>query len=304
MKHLRLLLLLVLCLSNVWAADPVPNIVLISCDGLGRDLLQELLAAKKLPAFAAVINEGSLQEIEVTSHKSSTMPGHVTMLTGYLSDKHRFFNNDVVRAIPGGWTIFERMEQQLGTNSIQTIMVAGKSRNLGGATTNDVYGITRQNLDYFESSDQPAAAVVDNALPVLLRLKSPRFFLFLHFPDPDKAGHAEGKDSTAHREGIIKCDAGLARVIAALKAEKLYDTTRIYITADHGFDDHSREHKMAPHIFLATNDKAVMRGGRLVDVPVTILTRMGVDITKVDPPLAGQPLTVAAPGKESGQPTE
>jgi arylsulfatase A-like enzyme len=153
-------------------------------------------------------------------------------------------------------------------------------------------------MDYFESTDQPAATVVDNALPVLHRQKSPRFFLFLHFPDPDKAAHAEGKDSAAYREGIINCDAGLARVIAALKAEKLYDTTRIYITADHGFDDHSREHKKAPHIFLATNDKAVIRGGNQVDVPVTILTRMGVDIANVQPPLAGQSLTVAAPDKK------
>jgi predicted AlkP superfamily pyrophosphatase or phosphodiesterase len=127
--------------------------------------------------------------------------------------------------------------------------------------------------------------VVRTALPVLARRQTPRFLLFLHFPDPDRAGHGFGKDSAEHRAGIVNCDRALARVRSWLQHEQLDRQTRIYITADHG-----RNHTNAPHIFLATNDKAITQGGQLADIPATILTRFGVDITKLQPPLAGQSL--------------
>jgi predicted AlkP superfamily pyrophosphatase or phosphodiesterase len=290
MKSLRLLLLL-LVLQPVWGDEPLQNAVLISCDGAGRDVLQELLAAGKLPSFAAIIKEGSLQEIEVKGHRTSTVPGHATMLTGCLSDVHGLRNNREISPIPAGLTIFERLEQHFGNAGIHTIMAAGKAKNLGGNTTNDVYWLARRGFDCFQSKDRLAMDVVRTALPVLERRKTPRFLLFLHFPDPDRAGHGFGKDSAEHRAAIMNCDRALARIRTWLQNEQLDKQTRIYITADHGFDDHSRGHANAPAVFLATNDKAVTHGGQLADIPATILARFGVDITKLQPPLAGRPLT-------------
>lgn len=289
MKLLRLLLLLLL-VQPVGGAEPIQNAVLISCDGLGRDVLKELLAAGKLPSFAAVIKEGSLQEIEVKGHRTSTVPSHATMLTGYLSDVHGLSNNQEIQSIPAGLTIFERLEQHFGDAGIQTIMVAGKAKNLGGNASNDVYWLARRGFDCFQSKDQQAMDVVRAALPVLERRQTPRFFLFLHFPDPDRAAHAYGKDSAEHRAGIVNCDRALAQVRAWLQNEQLDTQTRIYITADHGFDDHGFNHTNAPHIFLTTNDKAVKQGGQLADIPATILQRFGVDLTKLQPPLAGKSL--------------
>lgn len=290
MKHLRLLIFLLL-VQPLWADQPLPNAVLISCDGLGRDVLKELLTAGKLPAFAALIQEGSLQEIEVKGHHTSTVPGHATLLTGYLSDVHGLSKNSEIRSIPAGLSVFERLEQHLGATNIATIMVAGKERNLGGDCTNDVYFLTRQHIDYFNSKDRVAADVVKLALPVLAKRPAQRFFVFLHFRDPDTAGHSFGKDSPQHRVAIEHCDRALAQVVEWLRKEQLTATTRIYITADHGFDDHSFSHSDAPHIFLATNDKAVKHGGNQADIPATILTRLGVDISPLQPPLAGRSLT-------------
>jgi phosphopentomutase len=213
------------------------------------------------------------------------------MLTGCAPAVHGLFNNRDIRAIPAGLTIFERLEQHFRGNGINTLMVAGKARNLGGATSNDVYGIARHGFDCFQSKNRPAVDVVRTALPVLERRKAPRFFLFLHFPDPDAAGHGYGKDSAEHRAAIVNCDRALQRIRAWLQNEQLDAQTRIYISADHGFDDNSYTHYEAPNIFLATNDKAVIRGGVLADVPATILARFGVDVTKLEPPLAGKPLT-------------
>jgi predicted AlkP superfamily pyrophosphatase or phosphodiesterase len=289
MIFFRLLLLLVL-IPTGWAAEPVPNAVLISCDGVGRDILTELLDAGKLPALAAIIQEGSLQKIEVVGHRTSTVPSHATMLTGYLPAVHGLRNNQEIKPIREGLTIFERLKQQLGLANIHTFMVTGKAINLGGATTNDVYGLVRKNFDYFDAQDRLAAAVVQTALPVWAKMKTPRFFVFLHFPDPDRAGHLFGKDSPEHRAGVVQCDAAIAQVVTWLQTEKLAATTRLYITTDHGFDNHSSMHNNAPHIFLATNDKAVTRGGQLADIPATILQRFGVNTTSLAPPLAGKSL--------------
>jgi predicted AlkP superfamily pyrophosphatase or phosphodiesterase len=289
MKVLRLLWLFVL-VPACWAADPIQNAVLISCDGLGRDVLRELLDAGKLPSFAAVIKEGSLQEIEVRGHATSTVPGHATMLTGYGSAVHGIRNNRDLVPIPAGLTVFERLEQHFRGHGIHTLMVAGKTRNLGGDPTNGVYWLARQGFDCFQSKDRLAVDVMRTALPVLERRKTPRFFLFLHFPDPDRAGHLYGKDSAEHREAIVACDRAVGRMRAWLQNEQLDEQTRIYISADHAFDDHARTHGKAPAVFLATNDKAVQRGGQLADVPATILSRFGVDISKLKPPLVGRSL--------------
>ena len=289
MKLLRLLLLIVA--GPLGAAEPIQNAVLISCDGLGRDVLQELLAADKLPAFAAVIREGSLQEITVKGHRTSTVPSHATMLTGCLAAVHGLRSNADLFPIPAGLTVFERLEKHFSNTVVHTIMVTGKAKNLGGNTTNDIYWLARQGFDCFQSKDRLAMDVVRTALPVLERRQTPRFFVFLHFPDPDRTGHAYGKDSAAHRAGIIHCDLALARLRTWLQDRGLAATTKIYITADHGFDDHSRNHANAPDIFLATNDQAVQRGGQLADIAATILARFGVDLAQLQPPLAGRPLT-------------
>jgi predicted AlkP superfamily pyrophosphatase or phosphodiesterase len=284
------LLFLLLALPAAWAEEPIQSAVFISCDGLGRDALRELLAAGKLPSFAAVIREGSLQAIEIRGHATSTVPGHATMLTGCAPEVHGLFNNRDIGPIPAGLSIFERLERHFGDAGIHTIMMAGKAKNLGGATTNDVYGLARRGFDVFQSEDRLAMDVVRRALPVLERRTTPRFLLFLHFSDPDRGGHLFGSASRQYRASIIRCDRALQRVRMWLRNEGLATQTKIYIVADHGFDKDRRTHYNAPHVFLATNDKVVTRGGLLPDVPATILARFGVDTAKLDPPLAGKPL--------------
>jgi hypothetical protein len=50
-------------------------------------------------------------------------------------------------------------------------------------------------------------------------------------------------------------------------------------------------HHDAPYVFLATNDPVIMRRGERADIAPTILERFGLDLTTIDPPLSGHPLT-------------
>jgi hypothetical protein len=79
-------------------------------------------------------------------------------------------------------------------------------------------------------------------------------------------------------------------IIHWLKDRDLYSTTPIYVTTDHGFDHKAKTHSNAPDGWLATNDPDVKTGGTLSDIAATILTRFGMDVTRLIPPLSGTPL--------------
>ena len=128
---------------------------------------------------------------------------------------------------------------------------------------------------------------------------APRFLAFFHFTDPDSAGHGFGIDSGEYRKAAADEDRWLGRIVAWLKENKLDASTLIYVTADHGFNPHAFFHTNAPHIWLATNDKRVTRGGIQADVPATILAFFGVDLSKLQPKLVGSDL--AQPAKPAAK---
>ena len=109
---------------------PVYNAILISWDGVQRNHLRELLNAGQLPNLQALIDEGTIVEIDVT-HKTDTKAGHAQMLTGYGPEVTGVYSNAVYRSIPKGYTIFERLENALGEDNIATVMITGKAGNLG-----------------------------------------------------------------------------------------------------------------------------------------------------------------------------
>ena len=130
----------------------------------------------------------------------------------------------------------------------------------------------------------------------LIRIhKDKPFFFFVHFAEVDKMGHRHNENSKQYNDALISADTWTGRIIETLKKLKLYDKTLIYVTADHGFDEGKKAHWDAPFVFLATNDREVIRGGTRADIAATILERFGVDLKKIEPKLDGSPLTKPKP---------
>lgn len=117
------------------------------------------------------------------------------------------------------------------------------------------------------------------------------FFFFVHFATVDHRGHRFGENSKEYNDALISNDQWTGKIIDRLKELGLYDSTLVYVTADHGFDEGAKGHHNAPYVFLATNDPKVKRGGMRQDVAPTILSRFGVDLSTIDPPLSGESLT-------------
>jgi len=61
-----------------------------------------------------------------------------------------------------------------------------------------------------------------------------RFFLFIHFCEPDLFGHIYGENSGNYSEAIISNDQALGTIVSELKQLGIYNETLTIVTTDHG----------------------------------------------------------------------
>lgn len=273
------------------------SVVLLSWDGLGRERLRELLAAGRLPGVSALVRSGSLVGIDAADHRTDTKAGHAEMLTGYGPELTGVYSDTWFQPIPAGLSIFEMLQKRFGSGRIATIMLMAKTANMGSAgpglfRRGQPWHLVRPNLTVWDGDAVRDASVVGPlALAYLSRFAGHRFFAFFHFSDVDAAGHREGERSQGYTEAIVTCDRWLAAIVTELKALAADRTTMVFVTADHGFDPGGRGHRNAPQVFLATDDRAIVRSGDQRDIVPTLLAEMGADPASVRPRLTGRSLT-------------
>lgn len=181
---------------------------------------------------------------------------------------------------------------------------AGKARNRGRVVAENganfvvfegsPYYTMHNNVDQWRFGLVEDEKVGNEALAMLDKYGKKPLFFFVHFGEVDHQGHRFGEPSQQYDDAIISGDKQLGRIVEKLKELGVYQKTLIYVTADHGFDVGVKQHKDAPHVFLATNDKQVMRGGSRADITPTILDRLGVNTSQISPPLDGDSLAKPA----------
>lgn len=305
-------------------AEDFRNIILIGWDGTQRDTVIKLLQERKLPNLAKIMQAGTFVETEVTTGETETKPGWAEILTGYSPRITGVVNNrDKYKPIPKGYTIFERLKNAFSNTDFKTIFLAGKDVNLGARGRHRIwppgprhiwakeelwsklhpppgeiltmegepYAVTKDSIDIFENGLGNSDVVGQKAVAYIKRFQKMRFFLFVQFQEPDEQGHIYGGSSKEYVAAILKNDLWLGKIISALKRCNIYNQTLIYITTDHGFDKYGKRHRYEPKTFLVTNDPKVTRKtGDRKDITPTILYRYNLDITKISPPLEGEPL--------------
>ncbi|HEY5282390.1 MAG TPA: alkaline phosphatase family protein [Polyangia bacterium] len=273
------------------------NAILISWDGALREHVRGDLARGKLPNLARLIRLGALVDLDVTGHQTDTKAGHAQMLTGYDPALTGVYANGKFNPIPSGTSIFERLHQALGKHGITTIMLTGKDHNLGSRAPGlfshgEPYHLVRPGITVWDGDEMRRADVVGEKAVSYIRdyAKQGRFFLFIHFPDIDLNGHSYGEDSDAYDSAMVECDRWLGKIMTELENQGIDGRTLVYVSADHGFEVGTKNHRNAPHIFLATSDPSVSQAGQQRDITPTILRAMGVDLAKISPALPGRPL--------------
>ena len=287
------------------AEDAPRGIVLIGWDGAQRNHINEMLAANQLPILAALAKDGTRIDIDVITGATDTKAGWAQILTGYAPDKSGVYGNDRYRPIPAGYTIFERLEKFFGPENIETAAIISKIKNLdtdgpkNAQTPGKPYYHTKNNVDLFVNGLLENEKVGAKVMEQLEAWKNKRFFIFVHFAQPDQAGHKYGENAQEFSDALKLDDLWTGKIIAKLKELKIYDKTLVYVAVDHGFDEGKTSHYYAPYVFLAANDKKVNRNGAREDIAPTILKRFGMDLSKIEPRLDGIPLDESAPDRKA-----
>ena len=145
------------------------------------------------------------------------------------------------------------------------------SAEFGRYTNEAIYSHVPSAADIISIAFRNASVTGPLALQFIENYSDKHFFAFIHFGDPDYAGHVPegGENSELYDNSIKTCDFWLGQIIKKLQETNIFQRTLIYLTSDHGFDENGRSHFNAPEIFLATNDKNVRRNGDQVDIAPT-----------------------------------
>jgi arylsulfatase A-like enzyme len=147
------------------------------------------------------------------------------MLTGVTPDKHGItWNSNVSPTVYPKWPTLFELSRSAG---FTTAMVAGKSKFSALARPGTL------SWSYVPSDQVVSDSLVTNRATQWIAQFAPQVF-FVHLPGVDTAGHAEGWGSLAQLAAIAEADRCIGRLLDALQARGVLDSTVVLLTADHG----------------------------------------------------------------------
>jgi predicted AlkP superfamily pyrophosphatase or phosphodiesterase len=186
-----------------------------------------LIQRSDMPTFHKMAAEGARTWSAYTIVPSLTLPSHTSMLTGLGPQAHQILWNDYQpeKGLVKVPTIFSLAKQR----GLVTAMFVGKEKF--------EHLILPNSLDVFvwPHPDDDAKAVAKTFAERVGTLKPN--LCFIHFRDPDTAGHAHGGSSPEKMQALADCDAALKTIKDAIAVAGLTGSSVIILTADHGSHD-------------------------------------------------------------------
>jgi hypothetical protein len=239
-------------MSAAAQADGLTYIVHISVDGMGYDYDQLLMDAGQLPNLKRFETQGAWTNNARDDYDFTvTLPNHTTQITGRAVDGPEGHNWTGNTDPDPGVTIQSNKCAYVASvfdvahdNGLRTALYAGKSKfSLFDTSYNaengaaDVTGVDngRDKIDYYYYNPAGSGAAVVAGAFVTQSTASATQYSFLHFADPDVAGHAAGWGSPTYNAALQAVDDALGTVWSFVDNNPTYrDHTYIVLTADHG----------------------------------------------------------------------
>jgi predicted AlkP superfamily pyrophosphatase or phosphodiesterase len=203
----------------------VKRVLIISFDGLRPDAIQ----AAEMTNLMSLMQNGAYTLNAQTIVPSLTLPAHTSMLVGTCPAKHIVRWNQYVpeNGFALGTDIFDLAKAA----GLRTVFVTGKEklRHVTEPASTDFFGFvdTTDKIDDKISLETMAIEEIRKGFDLM----------FLHFPDGDLAGHADGWMSQQQIFAYKRDDEALGLIIEVMKSRNLFDDTLIIITSDHGGHD-------------------------------------------------------------------
>jgi arylsulfatase A-like enzyme len=259
--------LLALLVAAAHGSAPARHVILVSLDGLRPAFyLDPDSPARHLRALAA---RGAHARTVEPVFPTVTYPNHASIVTGVRPLRHGIASNNIVDAngVRGRWyeeaaalqasplwdwvrahglkTAALAWPATLGApidlllperdyyarrtplSVLQQAVTPGFFELTGVEPTADVFGDVTKWDDFLTRT---AAALVRRARPNLL---------LLHLVQADHVQHHGGPDGAETRQAIVRLDAHLGTVLAAVDDAGIRDRTSVIVVGDHGFDTYS-----------------------------------------------------------------
>jgi hypothetical protein len=264
-KRLALGLLAVLAFTAGQAWAGVEYVVEISVDGLGGPYLKTLFDqvgnTYPIPNFNRLKNEGAgTLAAHIDNNNYETLPNHVSIITarpqaGAIG--HNWTNNgdpavgQTIHSVKGTYvySVFDVAHD----SGLRTGMYANKTKFSlfdntvsypGGGSYNATYGALdtigvnygRDKVDNTYINTSLGGTIADTYI-AQQKTASPNQFAFLHFNNPDSAGHGSGWGSDNYYDSVVAVDVMLGKIFSLIEAagSPMKGKTAIILTADHGY---------------------------------------------------------------------
>jgi arylsulfatase A-like enzyme len=258
---------------DVALPPPSPRLVIVSIDGLRPDAL----AAGGASTLLRLASRGTFTWSARTISPSTTVPSHVSMLSGYPPSVHGI-TWDTYR--PGTFSPVPTIMGVARAAGFRTSLVVGKDKLKVLAIPGTV--------EFFLASDTDAVAS-----QAVSEMASGVDLLVVHFPEVDLTGHALGWMSPAYLNAVGETDRALGRIVDALGEQ-----STIIVTGDHGGNgrDHNGGGNMDMQIpWVAAGPgvprgRAVTRSVRTMDTAATAARILGLSLA---PDAEGREVTEA-----------
>lgn len=199
------------------------RVVLVSIDGLRPDAI-----SPNMRGLHRLYLQGAYPHVARTIEKSATLPSHASMVTG-VDVAHHGIDFNAYKPERGN-VRFPTIFSAARAGQLPAAMFVGKSklRHL----------LARPGDAHLTVVGQQCRRLVDAAMPTL-RETTPGL-VFLHFADPDSAGHRIGWMTDDYLTAVDHANDCLERVIETIAGSTARDSTLLIVTSDHG--GHNRSH--------------------------------------------------------------
>ena len=298
----------------------IRNVLLISIDTCRADFLSCYgFPLETTPNIDAIAKEGVLFH-QAVSPIPFTLPAHCSMHTGAIPPTHGVLDNGTYTLDNDNTTLAEILKEHgFNTSAFISsyILDSDFGHDQGFDAYNDNFKDSKKTIAILEPQGQETEERLGQettrvAIEHLEEHRDEKQFMFVHYYDPHMSYNApepfsskfasaeifknlppqKSTDHTAYAGEIAYVDHCIGKIIDKLKELKLYDSTLICITADHG--EMLGQHKEGTHGYfiyqgnihvpllfkIPGREKGVIIENTvgLIDVVPTICSALGIEI--------------------------
>jgi hypothetical protein len=243
--------------------EGLANLIIVIWDGTQRAHLQEMLTSSRLPNLQALaqangglflpfIRSATCQPGGGDGYRTETGPANSAIATGLGYPGMANWQNSEPHPIPDGLTLWEWFDAR----GYVTGIISSKDQDFW---PHSPLRNARPEIEYWKVGAEPQTWVTDTALKFLSDYAPCRFFVWVHYKEPDTLGHQFGENSAQYSASLEVNDQQLARLIDGLREHSIEGSTLLIVTTDHGFDENGLQHETCTPdtkgLFLATSHR-------------------------------------------------